>query len=76
MLARLWRNYWAGLWIILAAPVVAGLCFLTARALAEIDPNTIGVVGLPLFFGGLGLGGVLVVAGLAVWAYRFHTEEP
>jgi len=76
MLARLWDHYWVGLWIVLAGPAVAALWVVTAKAVDELNPDTIDLVVFPLFFGGFGLGAAMVVRGVAVWGYKFHTEGP
>jgi hypothetical protein len=68
MLARRWRNYWLGAWMIVVGTGLAALGWFSVIVLG------MHLRGVPIVFASWTLGAALAAAGLAVWAYRFHTE--
>lgn len=73
MLGRLWRNYWAGAWLAVLGLMLVPFGYLAPSGLARLDvlPGDVAVLA---WLGLWAVAGVLAVAGIAVWAYRFHTE--
>jgi hypothetical protein len=72
MLGRLWRNYWAGAWIAASAILVAAIGWLVPGPLIRLGVTR--DVALATWFGLWGAAALLAVAGVGVWAYRFHAE--
>jgi hypothetical protein len=74
MLTRLWRNYWAGAWIVLAGLALVPLGYLLPGQLAVLGVVSGHTAITYTWFGLWAVAAVVAVAGVAVWAYRFHTE--
>jgi hypothetical protein len=43
MLTRLWRNYWAGTWLMPAGLALVPLCWLAARVVYRLHYRLVGV---------------------------------
>jgi drug/metabolite transporter (DMT)-like permease len=72
MMERLWRNYWAGAWLLLAGLELIGIGFaiqrIDAKRLSGYSASSLLTEGLWV------LGSALFAFGFVVWAYRYHTE--